>query len=412
MKTKIGLILIAVSVFLSCSNAPNETKQKQHEAHGLEGVVVLNKVQREALNLKLDTFMMRNLTSTIKTNGQLEVPPSGSAEVTAFIGGNVKKINVFHGDKVQKGQVLAVLEHPNYIALQEDFSEVSNQLNFLEQEYNRQKKLFENNVGAGKDFQRVKADYNTAKAKFEGLKSRLALLHISPDEVKAGIISNSINIVSPINGYIDDVKIKVGTYVGPQDKLFEITDNSKIHADFMVYEKDVFLLKEGQKIHLTVANRPDEEFLATIFAIGKEFEPNTRAVHIHANLDENISGLIPGMYITGHIHTNNHYTRALPNDAVVAKGTKHYIFVVDNDALKNLHKSEEMTGEEHRHKHVHADDEQPMAFRMVEIIPGQKDENYTEIKLLDAMPDDTKVVLNAAYYLLSDMDKGETEHHH
>jgi membrane fusion protein, heavy metal efflux system len=310
---------------------------------------------------------------------------------------------------VQKGQVLAVLEHPDYIALQEDFAEVANHLDFLEQEYNRQKKLFENNVGAGKDFQKVKADYNTARAKYEGLKSRLTLLRLSPEKVKAGTISNSIDIVSPINGFMNEVKIKMGTYVGAQDKLFEITDNSQIHADFMVYEKDVHLLKEGQKIHFTVANRPGEEFLATIFAIGKEFESSTRAVHIHASLDEKVSGLIPGMYITGHIHTNDHYTKALPNDAVVAEGTKSYIFVVDNDALNEIHETKEAAGVENHDAH---ENEHPMAFQMVEIIPGQKDENYTEIKLLDSLSSDTKVVMNAAYYLLSEMNKGETEHQH
>lgn len=409
MKTKIVLTLISFSLLFSCTNTPRETEHEEHEEHAAEGVVILNEAQREALNLKLDTFLMRNLTTVIKTNGQLDVPPAGRAEVTAFIGGNVKEINVFHGDKVQKGQILAVLEHPDYIALQEDFAEVANRLDFLEQEYNRQKKLFENNVGAGKDFQQVKADYNTAKAKYEGLKSRLTLLRLSPEKVKAGTISNSIDIVSPINGFLNEVKIKVGTYVGAQDKLFEITDNSKIHADFMVYEKDIHLLKESQKIHFTVANRLGEEFLSTIFAIGKEFESNTRAVHIHASLDKKVSGLIPGMYITGHIHTNDHYTMALPNDAVVTEGTKSYIFVVDNKALIEMHEEEEAAGEEHHEAH---EDEHPMAFRMVEVIPGQKDENYTEIKLIDSLPNNTKVVMNAAYYLLSDMNKGETEHQH
>ena len=250
--------------------------------------------------------------------------------------------------------------------------------------------------------------------KYEGLKSRLTLLNLSPEKVKAGTISNSIDIVAPIKGYLKDVTIKVGTYVGAQDKLFEITDNSQIHADFMVYEKDIHLLKKDQKIHFTVANRPGEEYLATIFAIGKEFEPNSRAVHIHASLDNKIDGLIPGMYIKGHIHTNNNYTRALPNDAVVTEGTKSYIFVVDNDAEIHEHE-EEHSAEEHQEENTreeHTHEEHAIAFRMVEIIPGQKDENYTEIKLPEPLPHDTKVVMNASYYLLADMNKKETEHHH
>jgi cobalt-zinc-cadmium efflux system membrane fusion protein len=49
-----------------------------------------------------------------------------------------------------------------------------------------------------------------------------------------------------------------------------------------------------------------------------------------------------------------------------------------------------------------------MAFRMVEVIPGLKDDGYTEIHLINSLPDNTQVVLNKAYYLLADMKKEET----
>lgn len=370
---------------------------------------------------------MRNLTTLVKTNGQLEVPPAASADVTAVIGGNVKEIKVFHGDKVNKGQVLAILEHPDYIAIQEEFAETANKLEFLEQEFARQKELFENNVGAGKDFQQVKSEYNTAKARYEGLKSRLQLLNLSPEKVKDGNISNTISILSPINGFVNDVNIKLGTYADAKDQLFSLTDNREIHADFMVYENDVHLLKNGQKVDFTVSNRPGEELSATIFAIGKEFEPNTRAVHIHARLDKNPGNLIPGMYVSGHIHTDENYTRTLPNDAVVTEGTKSYIFILDesveaeehegheHEALaenEEGHEGHEHEAEEGHEGHEDEDSGHVMSFRMVEVITGTQENGYTEIKLLSPLPDSTQIVMNAAYYLLADMKKEETEHEH
>lgn len=433
MKTKIIIAFIAIATLISC-NIKTKTagEGEEHEEHGPEGVVVLNENQREAINLKLGTFQMRNLTTVVKSNGQLEVPPASSADITAVIGGNVKEIKVFHGDKVSKGQLLAVLEHPDYIALQENFAEVANRLEFLEQEFERQKELFENNVGAGRDFQQAKAEYNTAKAKYEGLKSRLQLLNLSSEKIMEGNISNTININSPINGFVNEVNIKVGSYVDAKDILLEITDNTAIHADFMVYENDVHLVKEGQKVHFTVSNRPDEELTATVFAIGKEFEAKSRAVHVHAKINEKVTGLIPGMYISGHLHTDENYTCALPNDAIVAEGTKSFIFIVDSESLEK-HGHDETEGHEHDaediheemanhdsdeegHEHGDADDndaaEHEMAFRMVEVIPGLKDEGYTEIKLINPLPENTQVVMNAAYYLLADMKKEETEHDH
>ncbi len=422
MKTRIILVVSILATLISCSeNKNNPVEHDAHEEHeGAAGVVTLSEQQREALDLQLGTFQMRNITTKVKTNGQLEVPPENSADVTAVIGGNVKEIKVFHGDKVAKGQVLAILEHPDYVVLQENFAEVANNLEFLEQEYNRQKELFENNVGAGKDFQQAKAQFNVAKAKYEGLKSRLRLLNLSPENVKNGKISNTISITAPIKGYVNEVNIKVGTYVDAKGSLFGITDNSEIHADFMVYENDVHLLQEGQKIHFTVSNLPGEELLANIFAIGKEFERNTRAVHIHAKLQDNPGNLVPGMYVSGHIHTDENYTRTLPNDAIVNEGAKSYIFILDEtaEAVAQAHQHDEgeihvESNEEHAgeaaSEHESSNRE---AFRMVEVVTGKQDEGYTEIKLLASLPGDTKVVMNAAYYLLSDLNKGETEHEH
>ncbi len=418
MKTKIFITLVSFITLttLSSCGSKKENSEEEHEEHSEEGVVVLNEKQQDALNLKLGNFQMRNLTTVVKTNGELAVPPASSADITAVIGGNVKSIKVFHGDKVYRGQLLAVLEHPDYIAIQEDFAEVANNLEFLEKEYKRQKELFENKVGAGRDYQEAKSKYNTAKARYAGLKSRLQLLHLSPEKVKLGQISNTVSIISPINGFVNEVNIKVGTYIDASNKMFEITDNSAIHADFMIYEKDVHLLKIGQKVHFTVSNRPNEEFVAKVFAIGKEFNSNTRAIQIHANVTEKTVGLIPGMYISGHLHTDEKSTRTLPNDAIVTEGTKSFIFILENE-VDEEHNHEENAeelekGKHDEHNHEMDEDEHKLTFRMLEVITGLKDDGYTEIHLIDSLPKDTKIVLNAAYYLLADMKKEETEHEH
>ena len=408
MKATIITTFIVSLFLLSCNpKVKDNGGEENQEEQAPEGVVILNQKQRQALGLQLGGFQMRNLTTVVKVNGQLAVPPANSADVTAIIGGNVKDIKVFFGDRVRKGQVLAVLEHPDYVALQEDFAAIANKLQFLEKEYERQKKLFENNVGSGRDFQRVKSEYNTAKARYQGLKSRLQLLHLDPEKVKQGKISNTINIVSPINGYVTDMNIKLGTYVDARDKLFEIADNNAIHADFMVYEKDVYLVKKGQKVHFTVSNMPGKEFTAVVFAIGKEFEQNTRSVHIHAKILGDKKGLIPGMYISGHLHTDEKYTRTLPNDAIVTEGTKSYIFVRDDQVLEEMEKESDKQSEKGENE-GEQDRNDLMAFRMLEVIPGRKDGGYTEIQFPDSLPANTQIVLNTAYYLLADMKKEET----
>jgi cobalt-zinc-cadmium efflux system membrane fusion protein len=177
----------------------------------------------------------------------------------------------------------------------------------------------------------------------------------------------------------------------------------------MVYENDVNLLKPGQKIDITVANRPGEELSATIFAIGKEFDPNLRAVHIHARLDNNPGDLIPGMYVSGHIHAEENYVRTLPNDAVVTEGTKSYIFILDKSVTRD---EKEDAGKELADIPKSETNSHTLGFKMVEVLAGMQEGNYTEINLLDSLPENANVVMNAAYYLLADIKKNETEHEH
>jgi cobalt-zinc-cadmium efflux system membrane fusion protein len=206
------------------------------------------------------------------------------------------------------------------------------------------------------------------------------------------------------------VDVKLGSYVSPQDRLFEIADNSAIHVDFPVYEKDVYLLRMGQKLHFTVANRPEQEFTATVFAIGKEFETNTRAVHVHAQIDSLPEGLVPGMYITGHLHTDTAYVKTLPNDAIVQEGTKSYIFILMDEEAYN-HEREEHEHEGHQHDDA-GNHPEKTAFKMVEVITGKSDEGFTQATPVISLPTDVQIVQNVAYYLLADMKKEETEHEH
>ncbi len=403
MKHKIAFIILILGIILSgCkSTGGNQHTETEEENHSSD-IVILNQKQMEAVGIKIGTFQMRNLTTIVKTTGQLAMSPQNQAEVTAVIGGNVKEIKVFFGKKVRKGQVLAILEHPDYIKLQEDFAQVANELDFLEKDYQRQKQLYEQGATSGKEYQMAKSKYFTAKARYEGLRQRLKMLNIDPDKVLKGEITSTIKILSPINGTVNKIDIKVGSYAEPGKTMFVIKNNDSLHADLLVYEKDLHKVRQGQKVHFTVSNRPGEEFSGHIFAMEKEFEPDVRAVKVHTTIEGSKKGLIPGMYVTGHIHTDSILTRTLPVDAVVREGEKYYIFIVDNDALKDMHG-------EHTDEH---EQERLYAFRMVEIAKGKEDRDYVEVRLLSPLPDTTKVVVKGAYYLLADMKKEETEHEH
>jgi cobalt-zinc-cadmium efflux system membrane fusion protein len=356
-----------------------------------QDMVFFSEQQFSSLGVKIDTIPMRNITSYVEANGQLEVPPQNEAAVTAMVGANVTSIKVIEGDKVKQGQALAYLSHPDLVVLQTEFLEEWNQLPYLEKEYERQKTLYEAQVGAGREFQKIESDLRSLRSRTKGLEVQLKLLGIDISALQNDTFFERIPVRSPIDGYIRKVKVKTGQYVEAQTVLFDIVNIDHIHADLMVFEKDMHKVSKGQKIRFTLESLPDKALEATIFAVGKSFEQDPKALHIHAEIENKEGLLIPGMYVRGKILVGEENTLALPEEGIVRDGGKHYIFRTEKQDAEMGY---------------------DWAFRPVEVIPGVKSDGWVEIKLLNALADSVQVAWNNAYYLLAEMTKEEAGHHH
>src|SRR5690625_3627839 len=175
----------------ACSDQTNQsTQQEPHGDHAgedqAEGTVSLTSMQRETIGLELGTLQNRNLTGTVRVTGELELPPQYEADISAIVGGNVSTINVIEGDEVQKGQTLALLEHPDFVQLQVDLQQNSSRLVYLQQEYERQQNLYEQGVGSGKAFQERSEEFSSVKARVEGLKAKMNMVYLNVYSNKEG----------------------------------------------------------------------------------------------------------------------------------------------------------------------------------------------------------------------------------
>ncbi|MGA9589417.1 MAG: efflux RND transporter periplasmic adaptor subunit, partial [Salegentibacter sp.] len=225
MNINIKSILYTALVILTLSACKQENSAEHHETAeaaengenhhdqngGLESQKLhLSPQKFEALGLKVDSLPTKSLTGLVEANGQLRVPPQNEAAITAIIGANVTGIKVIEGDKVNNGSVLAYLSHPDLIKLQTEYTNAYNRMKFLEKEYQRQKRLYEAEVGSGKKFQETEADYNSIKGQVKGLESQLGLLRLNLSRIRQGNVYSQVPVVSPIEGYVEKVNIKVG----------------------------------------------------------------------------------------------------------------------------------------------------------------------------------------------------------
>jgi membrane fusion protein, heavy metal efflux system len=321
---------------------------------------------------------MRSITESVKANGMLDVPPQNLVTISAPLGGFVKNTELLQGMKVKKGQTVVVMEHPDYIQLQEDYLTSKNQLEFLELEYQRQEELAKENVNAAKALQQAKSNYFGAKAKVQGLKAKLKLININPQDIEAGEIKNAISIPSPIAGFVTQVNVNIGMHVNPTEVMFRIVDTEHLHAEAQVFEKDITQLKIGQLVRVYLANE-NKERLAKIFLIGKEISPE-RTVRVHCHLEEEDIRLIPGLYFKALIETDPLQVATLPTEAIVDFDNKQFVFVEYEVGKRK--------------------------YEMVEVQAGESGNGFRAVDL-PASIEAKKIVLKGTYALLGVMKNTE-----
>jgi membrane fusion protein, heavy metal efflux system len=371
---RIQIASLAIFFLLpSCKN--NTEKNKIVSASKIEtptsSEVSLSEEQFKLLGIELGEPEKRSMSGSIKANGVLDVPPQNLVTISAPLGGFVKNTELLQGMKVRKGQTVVVMEHPDYIQLQEDYLTTKNQLEFLELEYKRQEELANENVNAAKALQQAKSNYFGAKAKTQGLRAKLKLININPQDLEAGEIKNTISIPSPISGYVTQVNVNIGMHVNPTEIMFKIVDTEHLHAEAQVFEKDITQLKIGQLVRVYLSNE-NKERLAKVFLVGKEITPE-HTVRVHCHLQDEDPTLIPGLYFKALIETDPQPVTTLPNEAVVSFDNKQFVFV-EQEAGKRK-------------------------YEMVEVQRGKSGEGFTEIDLPTSIGT-KKIVLKGTYALL------------
>lgn len=386
----IKIILVSTAILLaSCGENEKQVSEEENNTAKAPTAkdVMLTQQQFEALDMKIDTLTSKLMSGFIEANGHLEVPPQSEATVTPVIGGNISSIKVIEGAEVERGSVLAYLSHPDIIKVQIDYVNTANRLKFLEKDYARQKKLYEEGVGSGETFQKVESELEGARAHLNGMKAQLRQLHINPEQIKNGDIQQQVPVLSPIKGAVQAVNIKTGQFVQSQTNMFEIINTDDVHVDLMVFEKDVPKVKKGQKVFFSTSSQPGKEMVAEILSISKNFEQEPKALHVHAEIDNRSGQLVPGMYVKGRIAIKDNKALSFPEAAIAKNGDRFYIFSAEREGAQ-------------------------WSFKPVEITTGVTENKWTTVNFLEKMPENMKYAFNNAYYLMAEMNKGEGGHSH
>lgn len=367
----------------ACGSKDEKAKDSKAEAtlkDTASNTVQLTPAQMQNAGVALGKLEQRNISTVLKVNGAIDVPPQNMVSVSVPLGGYLKSTKLLPGLHVSKGETIAVIEDAQYVQLQQDYLTASSKLVYAQKEFERQSELNKSKASSDKALQQAQDEYNTQQVTVKALAEKLWLIYINPDKVTAGTITRSISIPSPINGFVSKVNVNIGKYVNAADVLFEIVNPADIHLALNVFEKDVTKLHVGQKLAAYTNINPAKKYPCEIILIGKDFSDD-HSVVVHCHFEQYDESLIPGMFMNAEIEVNSSQADALPDDAIVNYENKQFVFISRGNNK----------------------------FEIVEVKTGASENGYTEITSDKQKLTAQAIVTKGAYSLLMKMKNTDEE---
>ena len=374
----IFVILMISLIVASCGG----TKSEETEAvAAIETTVTLNEAQYKSANIVTGKLEKREISTVLKLNGKIDVPPQNMVSVSTPFGGFLKSTKLLPGMHVKKGEVLATMEDQQYIQLQQEYLTVKSKLSYAENEYNRQKELNQSKASSDKVFQQTEMDYKTQRISLSALAEKLRLININPDNLNESNLSRSINVYSSIDGFVSKVNVNIGKYVNPSDVLFELINPEDIHLNLAVFEKDLDKLSIGQKLLAFNNNLPNKKHPCEIILISQDLSAD-RSADVHCHFEDYDKTLLPGMYMNAEVEIKLQNALSINEDAIVSHEGKDYVFIEKGNRQ----------------------------FEIVEVKKGVTENGFSEITTLDGKDMlNASIVTKGAYALLMQLKNKSEE---
>ena len=274
---------------------------------------------------------------TLKATGEVGPNQNRFVVVSPRMPGVVKEVLVDWGDRVKKGQVLAVLDSIELGQARADYKKAKAMLNLAKKNYQREKSLYRQNICSKKQFLEAETDYEQTQIELKALRERLKLMGLHENSMlnaPEGNVSSLFTIAAPFDGTVIEKKVAVGELKDAFTPIVTISDLTHVWVWFDIYEKDITKVRAGNRVSISVASYPDEQFEGLVTYIGATVNEKTRTVKVRSEVDNSHEKLKPGMFakVLLQVETGSD-SPMLPEEAVQTDGQKHFVFVPLHEEL-------------------------------------------------------------------------------
>jgi Cu(I)/Ag(I) efflux system membrane fusion protein len=281
--------------------------------HAGRAALTLSPERRRLLGVQSAPVRRRPLAREIRTSGRVAVDERRLHHVHAKFDAYVEHLHVdFTGRFVRKGEPLLSLYSPELMATQQEYLLA----------WRAQRELGASPVA---DVARGATDLLAAA------RQRLLLWDIRPRDIErletTGTVRRTLELHSPVSGYVVQKTAYHGMRVTPADTLFDIADLSSVWVLADVYESDLAAVRVGLPAELSVTYLPGRAWKAAVTNVAPTVDEKTRTVQVRLEVDNRAGHLKPEMFADVVLRADSGHGLVVPGAAIVHAGERDLVFV-------------------------------------------------------------------------------------
>jgi len=384
----ICVLLSAWIVFKDSSSKTDSHDEGEHgkaeSTHVDEAGEAEHTEETKALNLTSQQMLEFGVKLAQVEQGQVSQSleyPAKLAHVASTFTGRVESVNAMLGQQVKKGQVLATVFIPELVDQQANLSIAQEALNLAQQDYQREKQLFDQGISARQDYQKAYNAYRQAQIQVQAARSRLSALGANAGS------QGRYALKAPLSGVISQKDIVVGEYITSDKQLFVIDQLDQLWLEFIMPSEKSISIQPHQQIHFK-SLQTQNRFKAQVQTLSAEADSQTGRLQVRAKVLTPAQELRPNLMVNVLLEAQD--------SQPVLRVTRNALQQIDGKSVVFVAKNEKNS--------VHF---QPVA---VEVGNYSSDGQWIEIK--SGLTQNQQYVSQGSFLLKSEMEKGEAEHGH
>jgi cobalt-zinc-cadmium efflux system membrane fusion protein len=321
-KASFWILSAAFLALVGCGSSPESKPAAASPAQASNPEIL---VAQDAKGIRTITVQPRAVPDYLEITGRIAPDPTRVVHVFPAAGGRVIEMKVRPWDRVQQGQVLALLESSEVSRAMADNQKARADAELKKKTLDRSADLYAHHAVAEKDLQQAEADARAAEAEEKTTLDHLHLLGADP-----ATFSNQLRVLAPREGVVLDIGSAPGEMSKSLDApqpLCTIADLGTVWIEGDVFEKDLAGLKPGAPADITLNAYPGEKWTGRVAVVGDAVDPTTRTLKVRVVLSNPNLRLKPDMFATIRLLRSTSQGILVPATAVEREGQTAYVFV-------------------------------------------------------------------------------------